>query len=301
MTPRVLVPTLILLIIVFPLRSQEKYTGPIIDMHLHDYTKERYFQAPAPDGTMSPESLEDYHKEMLRLIAKHNIVKAVTSPPLGLLEMKKEVIVPGYQAHAPPKDTIAFLDMIKSGKMKVFGEIGAVYDGYTLSHPDFEPFLDICERYDVPVAIHTGGGPPRIAYMCCPNFRMQLGDPFEIEDVLIKYPKLRIYMMHAGEVFYEHALRLMKMYPQLYVDLGVLLWVDPITQDYAESFLRKAKNYNLVDRVLYGTDQMVWPHAIEISINTLNSYDFLSLEDKRKIFYENAIQFMNWDTKDLEP
>ena len=52
--------------------------------------------------------------------------------------------------------------------------------------------------------------------------------PFLIEDVLVKYPKLRIYIMHAGEVYHENALRLMAYYPQLYCDLGYLLWVTPL-------------------------------------------------------------------------
>jgi hypothetical protein len=37
---------------------------------------------------------------------------------------------------------------------------------------------------------------------------------------------------------------------------------------------------------------MVWPHAIEKSINQLNSYDFLTEEDKKKIFYDNAVKFL---------
>lgn len=76
-----------------------------------------------------------------------------------------------------------------------------MYDGYTLSDPEFEPYLDICERYNIPVAVHTGGGPSDITTRCCPNFRIKLGDPYTLEDVLAKHPKLRIYMMHAGEVF----------------------------------------------------------------------------------------------------
>lgn len=41
-------------------------------------------------------------------------------------------------------------------------------------------------------AVHTGGGPPNITYGCCPNFRLKNGDPYTIEDVIAKYPKLRM-------------------------------------------------------------------------------------------------------------
>lgn len=266
---------------------------PIIDMHLHDYTNQSYFTAPAPDGTMAPRTLSEYRNEVEKMLKKFNIVKAVVSTIGGVNRLDEDgIMIPGYYTNQPPSDTLTFKKLIETGKLKVFGEIGAVYGGYTLSDPKFEPYLDICERYDIPVAVHTGGGPPNITYICCPNFRLKLGDPFTIEDVLAKHPKLRIYIMHAGEVFYENALRLMLQYSRLYADLGVILWVHEQPMDYAENFLRKAKKYGLIDRIMYGSDQMVWPHAIEKSIKQLNSYDFLTEEDKRKIFYGNAANFL---------
>ncbi|MBV6641119.1 MAG: amidohydrolase family protein [Cyclobacteriaceae bacterium] len=262
-------------------------------MHLHDYTEETYFVAPAPDGTMAPPSLAEFQKQMKEIMQQYNVVKGVISTIGGPNVMEnEEVFIPGMYTNQPPQDTTGFRKQIESGQIKVFGEIGAVYGGYTLSDPEFEPYLKLCEQYDIPVAVHTGGGPSGIAYRCCPQFRITLGDPFTIEDVLVKHPKLRIYMMHAGEVFYEHALRLMTQYRQVYADLGVLLWVHEQPMDYAEQFLRKAKKYGLLDRVMYGTDQMVWPHAIEKSILKLDEYDFLSEKEKRMIFYENAVRFL---------
>ena len=266
---------------------------PIIDMHLHDYTNKTYYTAPAPDGVMSPPTLDEYRKQVFIALKKYNVVNAVVSTIGGRNEINNEIFIPGYYTDEPPSDTISFKELIESGKLKVFGEIGAAYAGYTLSDSEFEPYLSICERYSIPVAIHTGGGPPGVAHRCCPKFRIKLGDPFLIEDVLVKYPRLKVYMMHAGEVFYDNALRMMTQYPQLYVDLGVLLWVDKQPLDYAEQFLRKAKKIDLIDRIMFGSDQMVWPHAIEKGIKQLDSYDFLTEEDKRKIFYKNAVEFLD--------
>ncbi len=269
---------------------------PIIDMHLHDYTEQTYFTAPAPDGVMSPKTLAEYQKQVDEQLKKYNVVKAVVSTIGGENRVDKGgKMINGYFSHDAPSDTTTFKKLIESGKLQVFGEIGAVYAGLTLSDPQFEPYLDLCERYDIPVAVHTGGGPIDITYRCCPNFRIKLGDPFTIEDVLARHPKLRVYLMHAGEVFYENALRLMLQYSQLYADLGVILWVHEQPMDYAEKFLRKAKQYGLLDRVMFGSDQMAWPHAIEKSIKQLDSYDFLSQEDKRKIFHDNAFKFLKLD------
>lgn len=272
--------------------AQERYTGPIIDMHLHDYREDSYYVAPN-HGVMSPPTYMEFKEQTMQALKDNNIVKAVVSTIGGEFAPDTENILhPGYHAREAPTDTVYFKKLIQDGKLKVFGEIGAVYAGKTLSDPEFAPYLKICEANGIPVAVHTGGGPGDVTYRCCPNFRLELGDPYKIEDVLAKYPKLQIYMMHAGEAFHEHAIRLMKQYKHLYTDLWVLLWINVFTQDYAEAFLKSAKRYDLLDRVMFGSDQMVWPHAIKKSIDQLNSYEFLTLDEKTKIFYSNAVQFL---------
>ncbi len=274
---------------------------PIIDMHLHDYTEQSYYTGPVTSGIHSPKTYEEFRKETFAMLKKYNVVKAVVSTIRGDNKLDDAgILIPGYQTNEPPSDTLEFIKLIESGKMKVFGEVGAVYAGYTLSDPEFEPFLAICERYDIPVAVHTGGGPPNNTYRGNPNFRLRLGNPLTVEDVIAKHPKLRIYLMHAGEVFYEQAIRLMLQYTHVYADLGVVLWVADYTIDYGMEFLKKAKKYDLIDRVMFGSDQMVWPGAIEKSIVQLDSYDFLTEEDKRKIFYENAVRFLRLKEEDLK-
>ena len=174
----------------------------------------------------------------------------------------------------------------------MFGEIGAYYQGLTLADPLYDPYLKVCEQYGIPVAYHTGGGPPEITYRGAPNARLVVGNPLLIEDVLVKYPKLKIYLMHAGELYYEEAVRLMMSYPQVYADLGVVLWVHPGAKYYGREFLLRAKEFGMLDRVMFGSDQMVWPHAIESSLRQLESFDFLSEQEKRDILYNNAARFL---------
>jgi predicted TIM-barrel fold metal-dependent hydrolase len=65
-----------------------------------------------------------------------------------------------------------------------------------------------------------------------------------------------------------------------------------MTKDFARKFLKSAKEYGFIDRVMFGSDQMVWPEAITSSINFLNSLDFLTKEEKQMIFYKNAKKFL---------
>jgi predicted TIM-barrel fold metal-dependent hydrolase len=284
--------------------QSSKTLTKIIDMHVHSYT-ESDFGAREPDadhyGVKGSANAEIHIGETFEAFKKYNVVKAMVSGNPESVENwaakdKDNRVIKGILIFAPSDyglDSIKFEQMVKAGKIEVFGEIGAYYGGTTLSDDIWQPYLRICEKYDIPVAVHTGGGDPGGTYSWSPKARLKNGDPYLIEDVLVKYPKLRIYLMHAGgEDWPEHAIRLMAYYPQLYSDLGVMLWVEPNTQRYITEFLRNAKTAGYIDRIMFGSDQMKWPYAIGKSVDFLNSLDFLSEQDKEDIFYNNAARFL---------
>ncbi len=276
----------------------------IIDMHVHSYSDSDFGERePATDhyGIKGSTNAEEHRLETFKYFEQFNIVKAMVSgnPESVAIWAEKDNsdrVIKGILQFAPDTynmDTIRFEQMIKDGEIEVFGEIGAYYSGTTLSDEIWQPYLRICEKYDIPVAVHTGGGDPGGTYSWAPKARLKLGDPYLIEDVLVNYPKLRIYLMHAGgEDWPEHAIRLMAYYPQLYTDLGVMLWVEPNTQRYIIEFLKNIKHAGYLDRVMFGSDQMIWPYAIGKSIDFLNSLDFLTEEEKEGIFYSNAARFL---------
>jgi len=86
--------------------------------------------------------------------------------------------------------------------------------------------------------------------------------------------------------------RLMAYYKQLYIDLAVVLWVEPNTQRYIKGLLKNIKEAGYLNRVMFGSDQMLWPDAIERSIRFLNSLNFLTKKDKEDILYNNAVRFL---------
>jgi predicted TIM-barrel fold metal-dependent hydrolase len=45
-------------------------------------------------------------------------------------------------------------------------------------------------------------------------------------------------------------------------------------------------------RILFGSDQMVWPEALRIAIENVEAAEFLTLSQKRDIFYNNAARFL---------
>ena len=273
----------------------------IIDMHIHSYG-EKSFAQPASDfyGNKGSMNAEMHRRETFAAFEKFNIVKAVVSGSPESVETwalndSGNRVIRGIALDSPTDfgmDLMKLEQMIVDKKIEVCGELGPYYAGTLLSDSIWQPYLKICEKYDIPVAVHTGGGDPGGTYAGSPAARLRLADPYLLEDVLVKYPKLRIYLMHSGEDWYEHALRLMAYYPQLYSDLGAMLWVEPLDQRYAKAFLKAAKEAGYLNRVMYGSDQMRWPYAIEKSIRFLNSLSFLSKKDKEDIFYNNAARFL---------
>jgi predicted TIM-barrel fold metal-dependent hydrolase len=50
---------------------------------------------------------------------------------------------------------------------------------------------------------------------------------------------------------------------------------------------------------MFGSDQMVWPEVIERSIAVIEEASFLSEEQKRDIFYNNAARFLRLSEEEI--
>ena len=300
---------LILILLAFTLVQTILGQPRIIDMHMHSYgdesfiTSENGYMQVNFYGIEGSPNASVHFQECYQSMIDNNIQKAVVSGTLESVENWKSKdrdnrIIRGIMIDHPDQLEISiqeFEQLIVEGKLEVFGELGPYYTGTTLSDSIWQPYLKLCEKYDIPVGVHTGGGGALGTSTWSPRARLKLGNPYLIEDVLVRYPNLRIYIMHAGASWHEHALRLMAYYPQLYTDISAMLWVEPLTQRYVRNFLRNAKEAGYLDRVMFGSDQMRWPYAIKKSIDFLNSIEFLTQEDRNAIFYDNAAKFLNLD------
>lgn len=292
---------------VAPAQSTGQYRGPIIDVHLHAQTRESLAQ-PAPNpatGQMSPKTAEEHMTRSLEIMRARNVV-------LGIVSGSSVAAVDSWDAAAPDRilkgigvdDPYKFMKpedldrLFREKRLDAFGEVAAQYAGYSPSDPAFDAYWAVAEKRRVPVGIHTGGGPPRTPYTCCPKFRLTLGDPLLLEELLVKYPKLKVYVMHAGGFFPQNALMLMTMYPHIYVDIGALSWT-PIAGDLLEPFLKEAKRRRMLDRVMFGSDQMLWPEAISLAIDRVNRLDFLTVEEKQDVFYDNAAKYLGLTSEEI--
>ncbi|HET6768504.1 MAG TPA: amidohydrolase family protein, partial [Chitinophagaceae bacterium] len=176
-------------------------------------------------------------------------------------------------------------------KFYVFGELALQYEGKTLADPELEPYLAICERMGIPVALHTGMGPPNTPYNCCPKFRTHLGNPQLIEEVLIKHPKMKIQLMHVGFPWLQETKAILNVYPQVYADISAINWRRPVADFY--NYFKSLVDAGYAKRLMFGSDQGAWEDAIPLSIKNVENAPFLTEEQKQDIFYNNAARFYN--------
>lgn len=176
----------------------------------------------------------------------------------------------------------------EQGRMRIMGEMLYVYYGISPGDERLDPYFKLAEELSISVGVHAAPGPPPRGRMpgCCPNFNEKMGNPLLLEPVLEKYPDLRIWLMHGGEVkYHEQAIALMKAYPEVYADLSVVNSLLP--EELHAKLLRNFLEAGLEDRIMFGTDNMPAGPILK----RLYSFEFLSEKQRRKILYENAAEF----------
>ncbi len=273
---------------------------PIIDMHLHSWTAGYMGESGIPNPVTGKPSSSTSDKAIMEAtfaeMHRYNITLAATSGPLEVLYRWKseapECIIGGvhFDEVTSLPDVEKLRQQFMSGQLSVLGELVAQHAGLSLNDSLFAPYLTLAEELDIPVGIHTGLGPAETPYTCCPNFRVAYGNPILLEEVLVKHPKLRLYMMHGGWPYLEETKAIMSVYPQVYADLATINWIIP--REEFHEYLKDLIRAGFGKRLMFGSDQMVWPEAIGMAIEGIESAKFLSKEEKRDIFYNNAARFL---------
>jgi len=272
---------------------------------VHVYAKDERWTRKAPNpvtGQPLTAITEEAHMQAtLTEMKKYNVVKAVISndyqAALRWKAAAPDRMLVSYAFDDPSSVDLDFLRREHAaGRLAALGELGLQYEGIAPNDPKMEPFWTLAEELDLPVGLHTALAPPRTPYQCCPKFRNWLGNPALLEDVLIRHPKLRVYLMHAGYPYLPETIAILHMYPQVYADLGAIDWAARGREEFHE-YLRALMRAGFGKRLMFGSDQMVWPEAIGMAVEGIESASFLTDEQKRDIFYDNAVRFFRLDKK----
>jgi predicted TIM-barrel fold metal-dependent hydrolase len=279
--------------------------GPKIDMHMHPNETRFVDGKPAPRECFPiqfctpppPGNRETGDNMRLTLAAmdRNNIVLGyLGGAPDAVykwMEAAPNWFIPaGGIANPATTDFTRLRNDLKSGRLKGLGEFTFQYQGIPPNDPSLEPVWQLMDEFDTTAFIHMlGMGGPS------PRLKIQHGHPQLLEDVLQKHPKLRISIENAGFPFTEETISLMFRYPTVYADLSTATWIVPRPIFY--DHVKKLMDASLGKRLMFASDQMSWPEVIDAAIDAINSAPFLSAEEKRDIFYNNAARFLRLDKK----
>ncbi len=311
-----------------PLAARE----PILDMHLHaihadeqgppplamctpiarmpvwdqraayaDTFLERLKRPTCPDPVWSPVTDEALMRESLEAMDRLNIIGVASGPAERVAAWRKarpERIIPALAFQLEPGLTPAAVRKLHAaGDLAVFGEVTTQYDGIAPDDPRLEPYWALAEELDIPVGIHVGTGPPGVAYMGADGYRARLHSALTMEEVLVRHPKLRVYLMHAGYPMIDDLLALLYAHPQVYVDVGVIVFTQPRAAFYR--YIERIEEAGFGDRIMFGSDQMVWPGVIERAVAVIEDAPFLTARQKRAILYDNAARFLRLSPEEI--
>jgi predicted TIM-barrel fold metal-dependent hydrolase len=161
-----------------------------------------------------------------------------------------------------------------------------------------EPYWALAEKLDIPVGIHFGPGPQGSPYLGHEKYRAYMHSGMALEEILVKHPHLRVQIMHASYPMLDDMLALLYVYPNVYVDTAAIVWVLPKKEFYR--YLRTIVEAGYGNRVMFGSDNMVWPGVIERSVKIIQDAPFLSDEQKRDILYNNAARFLRLSDEEIQ-
>src|SRR5437660_2047769 len=249
-----------------------------------------------------PSAPGEYMKDVLAEMERLNVTAVVFGDPKDVEKWKAAAphrIIPGtaFETGWPTPQRLSVDEVRKhftTGGFKVMGEIGLQYEGLSPSDPSVDQYFALAEELDIPVAIHMGTGGSGRANITTPKFRGSMGNPLLLEELLARHPKLRVQVMHAGYPMIDNMLTLLQANSHVYVDVAGLIWSYPLKE--VNRYIQPLDAAHFEDRVMFGTDQLVWPKLMAYSISIIQNADYLTSEQKRDILYNNAVRFLRLDT-----
>ncbi|MEK7865890.1 MAG: amidohydrolase family protein [Planctomycetota bacterium] len=189
-----------------------------------------------------------------RMVAFGSVHPRFSKDPEGDMNRLRDLGVRGLKVHGPH-------------------QLFRVND-YLNGNRTIQVMYEKAQEWGWPVLIHTGTS-------IFHGARNKYGDPMDVEDVVLDFPRLRVIMAHGGRpLWMPTAIFLVRRFENLYFD------VSSIPPQSLLTYFPKLEG--LADKCLFGTD---WPAPMVPGVKA-NLEKFLELplpeEARRKILYENA-------------
>ena len=226
----------------FANKNSEYYYGPVIDMHVHAFTEGNPMFGMTHPPTLrgmtfqGVSSATEQKERTLEKFRKYNIVKAVVTNGHAWFDDAPETIL----IADADKEVDALRKQHQKGNLQVIGEMAPFYGGTLADDASILPYFELAQELDIPIGFHIFPGGPNYGFHLMPQMlggmRIYNANPLQLENVLVKYPNLKVYIMHGGWPYVEDMKALMYAHPNIYVDIAVLNWIFP--QEEFDNYLK---------------------------------------------------------------
>jgi uncharacterized protein len=268
-----------------------------------EFFSEQYLKGPpCAEPIWSPETDGEVMRQTIQVLERRNVYGVLSGSLNRVSEWRAAApgrFIPGLHFILGVQNSVApdsLRSLVVSGTVAVFGEISNAYDGIAPDDPRMEPYWALAEELDIPVALHVGAGPPGEPYNGY-GYRGRLESPLTVEEVLVRHPRMRIYLMHAGYPMLDDLLAVLHLHPQVHVDVGSIVFGLPRAE--FNRYLRRIVEAGFGRRVMFGSDQVVWPDVIDRAIAVIEEAPFLTDQQKRDILYNNAARFLRLSESEI--
>lgn len=280
---------------------------PIIDVHIHitkGYLDSEDYNKVDPNIDLAK------IKWMTQQFDDNNVVLALGGGPMKYAKLWQEKDKRHWSGPRFPCNTIREQDipcdnelpdikelekLFKNGTFKHLGETSFHSMGLHPADDRFDAYWALAEKYQIPVSFHADRGPFERNMEETPNWNEAYANPLLLLPILEKYPKLKIYLMHYNGSFFQECLEVMKKYPQIYCEITAVSMFAP--KHIWEPRVKKLFEEGFGDRLMFGSDYF---GTIRKNIEIIYNIDWLTDEQKRDVYYNNAARFLNLSEKVIE-
>lgn len=263
--------------------TRESWPKRVIDAHLH-----LNFSNKMSDDVGFVDSQEEFLKQLKEV----NGVGAVCH------EERRQKKAPDYKSlNIVPcmgltKDPD--LKKVEAGLRNQTHRCVKIYLGYEYqwaNHPKYMAVYKLAEKYQVPVVFHTGD-------TYDPDGGLKYADPLTIDEVAVKFRKVKFVMAHVGNPWIESAAEVAYKNENVYIDVSALL-IGKLKEEPEEKVnefvvkpIRWAWGYvENPKKLMFGTD---WPLVrikdyVEIAKRAVPEADW------DRFFYQNAADVFGFE------
>ncbi|MFZ9521177.1 MAG: amidohydrolase family protein [Silvanigrellaceae bacterium] len=182
-------------------------------------------------------------------------------------------------------------------------KLAFVHNELPMDDQQFDEIYKVAQELNVPVYHHIGTSPiRRMKDFPSDDARknyLRAADPTALEWAIAKYPNVPFILGHMGfdfnkegVDFSEEVYKLAEKYPNVYFEISAFgLAMYDKDGKFMDGALRRLKDMNVVDRILYGSDASGQPGAtgqyVQLTLKSMDRVGY-SLEQARAVMSENA-------------